>query len=635
MLSNRVYLPRRLQVLEETGIWSQVKRLAGSSAGAVTAGLLAVGYNSHDLEALFNHPDLERIFLDARFGLFSLFPNMRKRFGWHPGNKLYSWFGKMLYKKTGNADITFEQVYTMYGKELCICVTNINFLDCFYCHVKTTPDMPIRMAMRMSGSIPGVFCTVKNSLSSFPDHYVDGGLLVNYPIHAFDGWYLSMRPEDTFLKRVQPLRDIRKLWDRKERFRHKNERTLGLLLYSDFEPEVMKDALNKRHSYYQDYVQATPNTKLAKKRMKKAKSNYIETQHNILMEAMDKLLAELNKQDVNMDGNIQLDEWMKAFNSKDSEFTDEYKKILFDEDGSDPEKIFNKLDFDQNGEISYRELLYWAEKRGLKLLSAFRGYERREIKSMTEFFSTLMECLLLNMKRVFIQICAVFLTTSLLREIQRQCHRGMFVTVPVRQERVHCIVVWESVKFSSTKGASVAKNITLSLDSAPGSWSTADNDLFRTVGIDCRYLDAMDFNMDTDDKRFLIEQGKLGCMAYLREFVDKFKPPPRRKKLMSQDSKKLDPVTLKVTRLLNSESDAEGLASPMPPTTAVPEDAPDDIFGREMQEVSMKVDKPSSPACNKHVKITLPDMPEDDHDSSRSVASCEDTQLVIGANAAP
>ncbi|XP_022095709.1 uncharacterized protein LOC110981955 isoform X3 [Acanthaster planci] len=554
-----------VRVLEETGIWSQVKRLAGSSAGAVTAGLLAVGYNSHDLEALFNHPDLERIFLDARFGLFSLFPNMRKRFGWHPGNKLYSWFGKMLYKKTGNADITFEQVYTMYGKELCICVTNINFLDCFYCHVKTTPDMPIRMAMRMSGSIPGVFCTVKNSLSSFPDHYVDGGLLVNYPIHAFDGWYLSMRPEDTFLKRVQPLRDIRKLWDRKERFRHKNERTLGLLLYSDFEPEVMKDALNKRHSYYQDYVQATPNTKLAKKRMKKAKSNYIETQHNILMEAMDKLLAELNKQDVNMDGNIQLDEWMKAFNSKDSEFTDEYKKILFDEDGSDPEKIFNKLDFDQNGEISYRELLYWAEKRGLKLLSAFRGYERREIKSMTEFFSTLMECLLLNMKRVFIQ----------------------------------------------------------------------DNDLFRTVGIDCRYLDAMDFNMDTDDKRFLIEQGKLGCMAYLREFVDKFKPPPRRKKLMSQDSKKLDPVTLKVTRLLNSESDAEGLASPMPPTTAVPEDAPDDIFGREMQEVSMKVDKPSSPACNKHVKITLPDMPEDDHDSSRSVASCEDTQLVIGANAAP
>ncbi|XP_022095676.1 uncharacterized protein LOC110981937 isoform X1 [Acanthaster planci] len=560
-----------VRVLEETGIWSQVKRIAGTSAGAMTAGLLAVGYNSHDLEAFLKQPDLQKIFLDAKFGLLSVLPNMMKRFGWHPGNKLYSWFGKMLYKKTGNADITFEQVYKTYGKELCICVTNINFLDCYYCHVKTTPDMPVRMAMRMSGSIPGVFCTVKDSLSSFPDHYVDGGLLVNYPIHAFDGWYLSMRPEDTFLKRVQPLRDIRKLWDRKERFGHKNERTLGLLLYSDFEPEVMKDALNERHSYYQDYVQAIPNTKLAKKRMKKANNEYIEAQHNILVEAMDKLLAELSKQDVNMDGNIQLDEWMKAFNSKDSEFTDEHKKILFDEDGSDPEKIFNRLDFDKNGEISYRELIYWAEKRGLKLLSAFRGYERREIKSMMEFFSTMMECLLLNMKRVFIQ----------------------------------------------------------------------ENDLFRTVGIDCRYLDAMDFNMEPEDQRFLIEQGKLGCMAYLREFVDKFKPPPRRSKGASRDSAKKHRVTMEFSRLLNSESDMEGLISPTPPTTAVPEDAPDeDVFSKEMREASIKVvkpvlanrGKPSSPACNKHVKITLP---EDDDDCSVSVASCEDAQLVVGANAAP
>ncbi len=304
-----------VRVLEEIGVWDQVKRIAGTSAGAMTAGLLAVGYNSYDLEAFLKQPDLEKIFLDAKFGVLSVLPNFLKRFGWHPGNKLYSWFGKMIQKKTGNADITFEEVYKKYGKELCICVTNVNFLDCYYCHVKTTPDLPIRMAMRMSGSIPGVFCTVKSTLSSFPDHYIDGGLLVNYPIHAFDGWYLSMRPEDTFLKKIQPLRDIRKLWDRKERFGHKNERTLGLLLYSNFEPEVMKDALNDRLAKYLDYSQKVPDTKLSKKRLKKMNIAQIESQHDLLVEAMDNLVAEMSIQDIDENGAISLEEFKRVYNS--------------------------------------------------------------------------------------------------------------------------------------------------------------------------------------------------------------------------------------------------------------------------------------------------------------------------------
>ncbi len=51
-----------LQVLEEVGLWKQVRRLAGASAGAMTAALLAVGYNSHDLEAFLSQ-DLSKIFV--------------------------------------------------------------------------------------------------------------------------------------------------------------------------------------------------------------------------------------------------------------------------------------------------------------------------------------------------------------------------------------------------------------------------------------------------------------------------------------------------------------------------------------------------------------------------------------------
>ena len=41
------------------------------------------------------------------------------------------------------------------GKELAITVTDIMQMDTTYCHVKTTPSMPIRKAVRMSISLPG------------------------------------------------------------------------------------------------------------------------------------------------------------------------------------------------------------------------------------------------------------------------------------------------------------------------------------------------------------------------------------------------------------------------------------------------------------------------------------------------
>jgi hypothetical protein len=34
------------------------------------------------------------------------------------------------------------------------------------------------------------------------EYFVDGGCLNNYPIEAFDGWWLSMKPEDSFYRRL-------------------------------------------------------------------------------------------------------------------------------------------------------------------------------------------------------------------------------------------------------------------------------------------------------------------------------------------------------------------------------------------------------------------------------------------------
>jgi len=53
VLVSEFYFLRMLQCIEEAGI--KPKRLAGTSAGAITAGLLAVGYTSEEIHILYEY----------------------------------------------------------------------------------------------------------------------------------------------------------------------------------------------------------------------------------------------------------------------------------------------------------------------------------------------------------------------------------------------------------------------------------------------------------------------------------------------------------------------------------------------------------------------------------------------------
>lgn len=54
-----------LKALEELGLVSQIKRFAGASAGAMTASLLAVGYDSKDLQGFLSQ-DLSLMLLGKK-----------------------------------------------------------------------------------------------------------------------------------------------------------------------------------------------------------------------------------------------------------------------------------------------------------------------------------------------------------------------------------------------------------------------------------------------------------------------------------------------------------------------------------------------------------------------------------------
>ena len=55
-----------------------------------------------------------------------------------------------------------------------------------------------------------------------------------------------MKLEDTFLNRIQPLSDFSKLIDTDIRFNERNNKTLGFIVYSSREQDVMRAKLEGR-----------------------------------------------------------------------------------------------------------------------------------------------------------------------------------------------------------------------------------------------------------------------------------------------------------------------------------------------------------------------------------------------------
>ncbi|XP_065053655.1 uncharacterized protein LOC135682618 isoform X2 [Rhopilema esculentum] len=445
-----------LQVLEEAGIMKKIKRVAGSSVGAITASLVAVGYTSQDLKE-FMDQDLRKVLVDHRCGYCSLLPNLLQGFGWNPGKRLFKWFGEQLRERTGNADITFKELLQRYGRELCIVVTNLSQMSTDYFHPKTTPNIPIRTAVRMSTAMPGVFQSVKYKVNENTDVYVDGGLLCNYPIHAFDGWWLSMDPEDSFFQKLQPLEDFPRLFAKSERFGKWNNKTLGIILYSHTETELMKMMLKARQG---NNPPKQPNTKLYRKRRKmRMKQQAAQMEHQAVVTAVGKLIKELRALHIDDDGVISEKEMKKLFETA-SDFTEEDKFLLFE--SIDYSSAFEQLDKDGDGEITFQELLSFLERKGVGIQTRFLGYCRKEITHLTDFISTLQDALSINVKRNYVD----------------------------------------------------------------------DRDIERTIGIDTDYIETQDYELEAEDKEFLIETGARATRAFLRDFAKKHPECRRRRSAM-------------------------------------------------------------------------------------------------------
>lgn len=165
-----------VKALEELGIHPNT--IAGSSVGAVFAGLLAVGYNAEELKEIFMQINFE-LFKDIHFGF-------GKDFALSKGGIFLDWLRELIEKKyygenfskDGNKPVTFADV----DKTIVIIATDLtNFKDKEFSKF-ATPDFEIAYAIRISSSMPGLMKPIEEDGSLL----VDGDLQKSWPL-----WRLS------------------------------------------------------------------------------------------------------------------------------------------------------------------------------------------------------------------------------------------------------------------------------------------------------------------------------------------------------------------------------------------------------------------------------------------------------------
>jgi NTE family protein len=178
--------PFALEELERLDVikLSEIKTLAGSSAGAIAVAFLGCGASAKKLKLIMSDVDFAA-FEDDRVGIVRDIWNLCRHFGYCDGIVLENWLKEVIRDLTGNAETKIGDL----DKDLHITGSNLSrgLLEIF--NRRTAPHMPIWKAIRISASIPLFYRPVIHKGS----YYVDGGLLCNFPDLPGNGGELGLR----------------------------------------------------------------------------------------------------------------------------------------------------------------------------------------------------------------------------------------------------------------------------------------------------------------------------------------------------------------------------------------------------------------------------------------------------------
>ena len=252
-----------MQVLEEKGILRTITRVGGTSAGAINAVLVALGYSNKEQLTILKKLDFNN-FMDDSWGIVRDSERLVKEYGWYKGDFFHEWLGDLIKRKLKNPNATFTDLKEARLPDLYLYGTNLStrFGEIFsYEH---TPHERIADAARISMSIPLFFAAVRNARN---DVYVDGGVLSNYPIQVFDRLkYIQVEQQARMAMDTDYYQKVNRPFLKKHPDSSPyayNRQTLGFRLDSKQEIAAFRDRREPAHyevGDFFDYIKALVNT---------------------------------------------------------------------------------------------------------------------------------------------------------------------------------------------------------------------------------------------------------------------------------------------------------------------------------------------------------------------------------------
>ena len=183
-----------LNELEAHTALDQMEGVGGTSAGAITAMLIAAGYTSTELEEVLFDLDLQK-FNDGQYFFVGGISRMKNQYGWYKTDELENTLKSYLSRKQINPDISLMDFKQATGMELRVCATDLIHQQGVVISADSYPNMRVVDAVLASLCIPYYFhpIAVDNEGKRVDPRsdcldalYVDGGVLMNFPLHMFE-----------------------------------------------------------------------------------------------------------------------------------------------------------------------------------------------------------------------------------------------------------------------------------------------------------------------------------------------------------------------------------------------------------------------------------------------------------------
>ncbi|MGV3656857.1 MAG: patatin-like phospholipase family protein, partial [Chitinophagaceae bacterium] len=135
--------------LEKKGMLKSIQRVGGTSAGAITALLLSLGYSAAEISEVIGNTNFKKL-ADGQWAFAGGISRMRKAFGWYRGKKADQWLQQLVKAKAGKEDITFAELKQSGFKDLYVTGTSLTRQQLIVFSHEHFPDMPIKDAVRIS-----------------------------------------------------------------------------------------------------------------------------------------------------------------------------------------------------------------------------------------------------------------------------------------------------------------------------------------------------------------------------------------------------------------------------------------------------------------------------------------------------